>query len=98
MAKLGFWDILIIVGTALILAWAILKALGFIHSPVWVDMLPYFGAGSAIIGGTYKLGKIMEGIEDTKNNVEKILKIEEKFNKIENGHNLAMQGKLKIHK
>lgn len=94
---IDFWDVLIIIGSALILGWALLKALGIIGSPVWVDMLPYFGGGTAIIGAAYKLGKIKKGIEETQAKVDKILKIEERFNKIEHEHNLAIQGKLKLH-
>ena len=54
--NLEFWDILIIVGAILILGWALLKSLGIIGTPIWVDMIPYFGAGASIIGGAYKLG------------------------------------------
>jgi hypothetical protein len=90
----GFWDYLILVGAAIILLWASLKAIGIIHSPVWVEMVPYFGGGISIIGAAYKLGKIKKGIEETDKKVEKILLLEERFNKIETEHNLALEGKL----
>lgn len=97
MAKrnLDFWDIVILIGALVIIFWAISKALGII-SPIWVDTLPYFGVGAAIIGGVYKLGKIKRGIEDTEKKVDKILGIEERFNKLEHEHKLVMNGKLKI--
>lgn len=93
--KLSFWDYVIFGGAVLILLWAFLKAVGIIHSPVWVEMLPYFGGGLSIIGGAYKLGKIKKGIEETDKKVDQILIIEERFKKIETEHNLAIEGKLK---
>lgn len=91
-----FWDILIIIGSMLILGWALLKAIGIIHSPTWVDMIPYFGVSASIIGGAYKLGKIKKGIESTEEKVDRMLKIEDRFNKIELEHALALNGKLRI--
>lgn len=90
------WDYLILFGAALILGWALLKAFNIIHSPTWIEMIPYFGGGASIIGGAYKLEKIKKGIEETETKVNKILKIEERFSRVENEHFLAMQGKLKM--
>ena len=95
--KWDVWDLTIVFGSLLILVWALLKALGIIHSPVWVEMVPYFGGGTAILGAAYKLGKIKKGIEDTEKKVDRILKIENRFNSLEHEHMLAMGGKLKIH-
>lgn len=80
----------------IILFWALAKALGIIGSPTWIEVVPYFGIGATIIGGVYKLGKIKRGAEDTEKKVDKILIIEERFNKLEYKHKLAMNGKLKI--
>ena len=96
MNKTNFFDYLIICGALLILVWSILKAAGLINSPVWLDMVPYFGGGISILGGAYKLGKIKKGIEDTNEKVTKLIKIEERFSKLENEHNLAMSRKLKF--
>lgn len=93
---LDFWDAAIIIGSIIILGWALLKALGVIHSPTWVDMMPYFGGGISILGASYKLGKIKKGIENTQEKVDKLLKLEERFNRIEHEHNLAMSGKLNV--
>lgn len=75
MEKKDFWDILIIAGALIILIWALLKAIGYIHTPNWVEVLPYFGGGISIIGGAYKLGKIKKGIEQTEEKVDKIIAI-----------------------
>jgi len=94
--SLEFWDIALVVGALSILIWALLKAFGIISSPTWVEMIPVFGGGISILGGAYKLGKIKKGIEETEEKVGKILILEERFNKIEHEHNLAMTGKLSI--
>lgn len=93
---IGFWDGLIIAGALAIFIWALLKSVGWIKTPIWVEMIPYFGGAASIVGGAYKLGKIKNGIEQTEFKVDRILKIEQRFNKIENEHNLALSGKLKI--
>lgn len=86
----------IIIGAILILLWALLKAFNIINTPMLIEMIPYFGAGVSIIGVSYKLGKIKRGIEETENKVDKLIKIEDRFNKLESEHVLAMNGKLKI--
>jgi hypothetical protein len=96
--KISVWDFLIWAGIILILGWALLKAFGVIHSPVWVDMIPYFGVGGSAVGGAYKLGKIMRGIENTNEKVDRLLEIEDRFKKLEVEHNLHMTGKVRAHK
>ena len=94
--KIDFWDILILFGALAILTWALMKAFRMIHTPAWVEMIPYFGGAFSIIGGTYKLGKIIRGIEETEQKVDKLITIEKRFSKVETEHKLAMGGKLKI--
>ena len=84
---LSFWDILIYLGLLLLVGWALLKSLGIINSPVWIDMIPYYGVALAGLGGAYKLGKIMNGIE-------RLIRIEGRFNRVEQTHNLCIEGKL----
>ncbi len=97
---LDFWDVIMLIGAVAILFWATLKSLGIIHSPVWVNMIPYFGAGITLIAAVYKFGKMARGIEDTEKNVHKIdselSNIKCRFNKVENEHNLLMDGKLRL--
>jgi len=95
--SISFWDFLLWLGALLILAWALLKIFGVIHSPVWVEMIPFLGAGASLVGEAYKLGKIKNRIEETERKVDKLLGMEERFRKIENEHNLCMDGKLSIH-
>lgn len=91
----NFGEILIWIGVALIIGWAILKSVGFIHSPIWVEMIPYYGVGVAAIGASYKIGRIMKGIEITNRKVNKLLEIESRFLDVENTHKLCLSGKLK---
>jgi len=84
----SFWDLIIWIGIALILGWAFLKSIGVINTSVWVEMIPYYGIGLAGLGGAYKVGKIMNGIEI-------LLRIEGRFRQVENTHRMCIEGKLK---
>lgn len=95
--KIDYWAILIIFGALLVLIWALLKTIGVIHSPVWVEMIPYFGIGASIIGAAYEFGRLIKGIELTNKKVDKLLSLEMRFNKLETEHCLVMAGKLKTH-
>jgi hypothetical protein len=41
-------------------------------------------------------GKIKKGIESTETEVRKLAKIEDRFSRLENEHNLVMEGRLKL--
>jgi len=43
----------------IILGWALGKSLGVIHSPVWVEMVPYFGGAASLVA----LGKYLQKID-----------------------------------
>lgn len=94
--KIAWWDVLIIGGAILILGWAMLKSLGIIYSPTWIEMIPYLGGGASIIGVAYKIGKVIEVINGIGRDVSRLLTMETRLNKIEHEHNLAMCGKLKL--
>jgi hypothetical protein len=42
--RLNFWDVLAWVVLGLILLWLILKTLGIINSPLWLEYAPIYGA------------------------------------------------------
>ena len=90
-----FWDVILWLGIIAIFLWALLKSFGVINSPIWVDMIPYFGLAGSAVGGAYKLGKIMECIENTNQKVDRLLEIEKRFENIETSHNLCINGELK---
>ena len=66
MVKRGtwsLWDYLLWLGIILILGWALLKSLGIIGTPVWVQMIPIFGIVIVFIAGIFKAGKMAQNIE-----------------------------------
>lgn len=90
----NFWDYLIWIGIILILGWALLKSLGIINTPIWIEMIPYYGVGATGIGAAYKLGKIMQGVDETKKKVEQVLKMEGEFKEVKSNQKMCMDGKL----
>jgi len=62
------------VGALAIVAWAILKAAGIIHSPIWVEMIPFIGAGATLLGLVYKAGKVMQEITSIKNDLSLVVR------------------------
>lgn len=61
--KSDIWDYLLGLSIILILGWAFLKAIGWINTPEWVLMIPYFAAGLALLSCVFKAGKISQSIE-----------------------------------
>ena len=94
--KTTFWDYLIYIGAGIILVWALLKSFGVIHSPIWVDMIPYIGIGASLVGVGYRFGKMVEGIRVTDRKVNRLLEVGERFGKLEHEHNLVRGGKLRM--
>ncbi len=61
--RFDFTDVLIWLGMLIIALWAIGKATGLIHSPVWSDMIPVFGALVTIAGISLKIGRILQKLD-----------------------------------
>ena len=55
-----------------IFAWAAAKSLGLIHSPVWVDMVPYFFGGGSIGGIAIYCGKVLNRLDRVEDDVKDI--------------------------
>ena len=51
------------VGGGMILGWALLKAFGITHSPVWAEMVPFFGASIGVGAIVFNAGRILEMVE-----------------------------------
>jgi len=99
-----FTSLVIILSIILISVWVLLKIAGVIHSPIWVDMIPYLGIIASGIAVFYKLGKIMKGIEVMAEKVNRISTLEDKLTSIDNrlsilehDHKLILDGKIKVH-
>ncbi|MFH1199725.1 MAG: hypothetical protein V1708_01525 [Candidatus Micrarchaeota archaeon] len=66
MAEDGFEKLatfFVYLGAVAILLWALLKSFGIIHSPVWVDMIPFFGGGVSILALAYRADRFIQKIE-----------------------------------
>ncbi len=58
----GVADALIWLGIAAVTVWALGKAIGWISSLIWVDMIPIFGGVATVAGISIKVGK---GVAET---------------------------------
>ena len=92
---IDIWDITLFIAALTILIWALLKAIGIINTPVWIEMIPYFGGGLSIVSIAYKFGKIMNGLTILERKMTKLISMEKRLDKLEIEHNLAMCGRLK---
>ena len=52
-------------GIVIVIAWIILKLLGYIHSPPWQEVLPFVGIGITVLCGAYKFGKQIGVMQET---------------------------------
>ncbi len=57
---------LIWIGAVVILLWALAKSFGWINSPAWIEMIPFFAGAGSVIGGAFKIGQMSK----TLNNVD----------------------------
>ncbi len=55
-------DALIWLGIAAVTVWALGKAIGWISSPIWVDMIPIFGGVATVAGISILVG---QGVSET---------------------------------
>lgn len=62
MKKPDLLDAILYTSLAIILVWAIGKALGFIQSPVWVEVLPYLAIPFAAGAGYQKIKALLDTI------------------------------------
>lgn len=65
-------EILTWIGIAIMLLWALGKSIGWISSPVWVDMIPIYGAAAALSGISISIGKTLQKLDRVITDVERI--------------------------
>jgi len=63
-------DLLIWLGIAVVTLWALGKVMGWISSPVWVDMIPIFGGIATIAGISIKVGRVLQKLDVVIDDVE----------------------------
>ena len=97
--KVSFWDFLIWTGIALVLIWILLKTFGVMNSPIWFEMLPFYGLVGTSIGMAYKFGQVMENInhrfDRTDEKINQLLEMKEDLIKVKQNQFLCMEGKLR---
>ncbi|MAG02627.1 hypothetical protein CMI42_04790 [Candidatus Pacearchaeota archaeon] len=62
----SFWDVIAWVVLILIVVWLILKLLGVINTPDWLEYSPIFGLVYLAGWGMHKLENISEDVRDLK--------------------------------
>ncbi|MCK9573044.1 MAG: hypothetical protein M0R20_01395 [Candidatus Omnitrophica bacterium] len=55
-----------------IFLWAAGKSLGLIHSPAWVEMMPYFFGGGSLGGIAIYCGKVLNRLDRVEDDVKDI--------------------------
>lgn len=63
MREIDIWDIVFWLGLLTIFLWALLKSFGVIHSPSWIEMVPYFGGVVALAGFAFKAGRLFQKVD-----------------------------------
>ena len=84
------WDWIFWIALIILLGWALGKAIGLISSPAWMETLPIF----TII---FMAGALWQKINTVAGDIEDIKKLNERFNRLEYEHEIAM-GRVKIQK
>lgn len=70
MTKLIDW--LFYISITIFFLWVLGKAFGIIHSPVWLDMLPYFAGGTGLSALFFKAGQTYNRIDTVEGVVKEI--------------------------
>ena len=52
--------------------WALAKSLGWVHSPTWVEIMPYFFGAGGLGGIAIYCGKVMPRLDRVEKDVEKV--------------------------
>jgi len=66
---LGFWDVLAWLVLAGIVLWVILKVVGIIHTPLWIEYAPVGGILYLAGWAMHKLESLGESFKDLKGNL-----------------------------
>ena len=69
-SKRNFWNLMDWIALGIIVAWAIAKSFGWIDTPIFIEMVPVFGA--AFMGGRFvqRLAGLEKEFHEFKNEVK----------------------------
>ena len=87
--RISFWDFLFWIALIILLLWVILKGLGYINTPAFVEIIPY-------ISGIFIAGAIYQQFRNMQNDISYIKYVNKRFLKIEHEHNLFLEGKMRF--
>lgn len=60
--KSNYLEWLLYLSIAILIVWAVLKSIGVIHSPVWIEMIPFISIGIGIGAGFTQLKNMLSNI------------------------------------
>lgn len=66
------WSVVFWLGTITVFLWLIARAVGLIHTPLILEILPYVGGFAALLGGIREAGKFTHKIETVISDVKDI--------------------------
>jgi len=72
--RYNLWDLLFLIGTLAILIWALLKSLRIINTPIFIEMIPYYGLGLVFLSAYKKWIKFELIISNTFRKVNQLKK------------------------
>lgn len=72
--KMSFWDILAWIVLGLITLWLILKVMGIINTPLWLEYAPLFGAVYLAGRAMNILHRTAQDLQETKHEVRSLEK------------------------
>lgn len=70
--KIDITDVLMWGGIIIILLWATGKSIGWISSPVWVDMIPMYGAAGTLAGICICVGRTLQKLDTVVTEVNRL--------------------------
>lgn len=66
MGRISIWDIIAWLALAFIVVWLILKTLGIINTPLWLEYSPLYAAAYIAGWQISKLGRVAEDVGELK--------------------------------
>ena len=94
MRKPDWLEIILYASLGIILAWAIGKALGFIQSPAWIEVLPFIAIPFAAGAGYQKIKGLLDNINSNLGKLARNVNgIDRRLSSLETEHKIFTEGK-----
>ena len=79
--KMDIWKIIFWFGVISLFLWLLAKTLGFINTPLIIELIPLFSSLAILFGGIKQIAKFIHRVE---NGLSNIIFLKEKIENIEN--------------